>query len=344
VQSLAVITGRPDEDDRMDAGTLEGSADGITFERLARFASGSSQVQLNGRRLTAVRLRPEADLGHPLAIREFKIRSDPPVACFRYPIEFVVDASEAPEMADWAQRTARLCERAYPLINDALKSNEAFKPAHRIWLTMKSQMGTTAAAAVRDDHIIGSVEYFKKFPDDVGAIVFTTINCVQSYRTPHKASPLRHALAGYVELFTDESEKLVPLRLDQCLLGNLFRQSARLLAYLVEYDDRNPRWLVYGIADYVRFFKYEPGKLEPLDPERARYDGSYRITAAFLAFLTERYDRDIVRKLNEIIREGEYREQIFQQLTGKALPELDEEWRTALRRDRGLRSQGANPN
>jgi hypothetical protein len=288
-------------------------------------------------------MRPDADIGHPLAIREFNIRSDPPVARFKYPIEFIVDTSEAPEMAAWAQATARRCEHAYPLINDALKSNEAFKPAHRIWLTMKSQMGTTAAAAVRDDHIVGSVEYFKKYPDDFGAIVFTTINCVQRYRTP-QAAPFRRALAGYVELFTDESEKLAPLRLDQCLLGNLFTQSARLLAYVVEHDDRNPRWLVYGIADYVRFFKYEPGKLQPLNPEDARYDGSYRITAAFLAFLTEKYVRDIVRKLNEIIREGEYREQVFQQLTGKTLPELDEEWRTALCRDRESRREGANQN
>ena len=29
---------------------------------------------------------------------------------------------------------------------------------------------------------------------------------------------------------------------------------------------RNPSWLVEGVADYVRFFKYEPDKLGPIDP------------------------------------------------------------------------------
>jgi hypothetical protein len=53
----------------------------------------------------------------------------------------------------------------------------------------------------------------------------------------------------------------------------------------------NPPWLVEGIADYIRFFKYEPGKLGRIDPGRARYDGSYRVTAAFLAYLAEKYDK-----------------------------------------------------
>ena len=48
-----------------------------------------------------------------------------------------------------------------------------------------------------------------------------------------------------------------------------------------------------GIADYIRFFKYEPGKLRTLKPEQAHYDGSYRVTAAFLGFVTEKYDRAI---------------------------------------------------
>src|SRR5262249_27645530 len=100
-----------------------------------------------------------------------------------------------------------------------------------------------------------------------------------------------------------------------------------------QYRSRNnPGWLGEGIADYVRFFKYEPGKLGRLHPNRARVDGSYRVTAAFLAYLTEKYDKEIVRKLNKVMREGEYREAVFKQLTGKTVQELGEEWRTSLRR------------
>jgi len=93
----------------------------------------------------------------------------------------------------------------------------------------------------------------------------------------------------------------------------------------------NPGWLVEGVADYVRFYKYEPGKLKPLPPEKAKYNGSYQVTARFLAFLVERYDKQIVRKLNQVMRDGEYREEIWKTLTKKTLSELGDEWKESLR-------------
>ena len=86
------------------------------------------------------------------------------------------------------------------------------------------------------------------------------------------------------------------------------------------------------MADYVRFFKYEPGKIGPIDARTARYDRSYRTTAAFLAYLSEKYDPSIVLKLNDLMRRGEYKEEAFRELTGKPVGELDEEWRATLRR------------
>ena len=73
----------------------------------------------------------------------------------------------------------------------------------------------------------------------------------------------------------------------------------------------NPGWLVEGVADYVRFFKFEPGKIGPINPDQARYNSSYRVTAAFLAYLTEKYDKEIVLKLNKAMREGRYKEALF---------------------------------
>jgi hypothetical protein len=94
----------------------------------------------------------------------------------------------------------------------------------------------------------------------------------------------------------------------------------------------NPGWLVEGIADYVRFWRYEPGKAGRLTPERARYDGSYRTTAAFLAFVTEKYDRQAVPKLNAACREGRYTPEAWRTLTGKSVEELNQEWRQSLAR------------
>jgi hypothetical protein len=94
----------------------------------------------------------------------------------------------------------------------------------------------------------------------------------------------------------------------------------------------NPGWLVEGVADYIRFFKYEPGKLGPINADRAHYNGSYRVTAAFLAYVSDKYDKELVRKLNQRMREGKYKEEVWKELTGKTVTELDEEWRKTLKR------------
>ena len=56
------------------------------------------------------------------------------------------------------------------------------------------------------------------------------------------------------------------------------------------------------------------------------------MTAAFLAYVTEKYDKQLVQKLNKVMREGRYKKEIFKELTGKSLEELDKEWRSAQRR------------
>ena len=78
-----------------------------------------------------------------------------------------------------------------------------------------------------------------------------------------------------------------------------------------------PSWLVEGICDYIRFFHWEPGNLGRINPETAHYNKSYRVTAAFLAYLVETYDKDIVRKLNRALREGRYEEGLFRAAHGQ---------------------------
>jgi hypothetical protein len=105
-------------------------------------------------------------------------------------------------------------------------------------------------------------------------------------------------------------------------------------SYVVQayHGHSTPNWLVHGIADYIRFFKFEPGVLGPADPVTARYDGDSRETATFLAYLVEKYDPVLVRKLNAALRDGKYTDDIWITLTGKPLRELGEEWRASLRR------------
>jgi hypothetical protein len=94
---------------------------------------------------------------------------------------------------------------------------------------------------------------------------------------------------------------------------------------------RPPGWLVEGIADYIRWFLYEPqtggAEVTQRNLTRAKYDSSYRITGNFLNWVTRNHDREIVRKLNAAAREGKYDEKLWKDWTGKTVQELGDEWR-----------------
>jgi hypothetical protein len=83
-----------------------------------------------------------------------------------------------------------------------------------------------------------------------------------------------------------------------------------------------PGWLVEGIADYVRFFHYEPNVKIRINPQKASYRDSYRTTAKFLAWVEKQHDKELVRKLNAALRRGEYRDELFQQYTTRTLDQL----------------------
>ncbi len=279
VESISVTTGKPNskmDEFPLDQGLLEGSSDGKVFVELAQFEKGTADVKTQNKELIAVRIRPSADQDHPLAIQEVKIESKPPLAIFKYPVEFKIDASDAPELKEWAERSVKACERAYAMINEELAS-PGFRPVTSITFTLKNDYNGVAEAA--GDRIKGSVKYYKSQPNDVGSLVHETVHVVQSYR-----------------------------------------------------GRGNPGWLVEGVADYIRFFKYEPGKIGRINAARARFDGSYRVTAAFLEFVTQKYDPQLVAKLNQAMREGQYKESLFQDYTKKSLAELDEEWRATLKK------------
>jgi len=273
VKSVRVISGRPDGKEAIGDGVLEVSTNGKTFAVLAKFADGSASGTPKAK-VKAIRVRPTADLETPLAIREIVIDANPVVGHFHYPIEFVVDVTDAPEMKQWAETVANICERQYPMICTELMS-DGFKPLNVIHMTMKNDYNGVAEAG--GGRIKGSVKFFKMNPTDVGAMVHETAHCVQLYQ-----------------------------------------------------GRDNPGWLVEGMADYVRFYKFEPKRPGPLAPERAKFDGSYRTTAAFLAFLNTKCDPMLTRKLNGIMRDGKYNEGVWKELTGKTAEELGREWQKSL--------------
>ena len=274
VKSIAVVTGRAKDEDELDSGALEISTDGKSFIALAKFSDGKAKGAPM-KELRSIRVTP-GESKHPLVLREIKINSDPPVAVFKYPVEFVLDVSDAPEMKEWIEKAAHVCEREYPMINEELKS-DGYKPPALVRMTLKNDY--RGVAATGGSRIVGSVRYFSSHKNDIGAMVHETVHVVQHYRSRN-----------------------------------------------------NPGWLVEGIADYIRFFKYEPGKIGRINPNRARYDGSYRVTAAFLNYVTQKYDKHLVSKLNKAMRDGEYKEELWKEFTKKSVQELGDEWSASLKK------------
>jgi hypothetical protein len=273
IRSVTVTTGLPAGGRGLDSGTLEGSADGKAFEPLADFAGGTATAK-PGKPLVALRVRPKDELKHALVVREVSVVSEPVVATFKYPVEIRAE-SEDPELKEWVEKAARVCERQYPMICEELRS-DGFKPRTTFSMTLKKDYKGVAAAG--GGRITGSVKYFKDHPNDVGAMVHETAHIVQSYR-----------VRG------------------------------------------NPGWLVEGIADYIRFYRYEADPQKPPRAERARHDAGYRTSARFLNFVAQKYDKDLVRKLNAAMREGEYKPEIWETLTKKSVGDLAAEWKESLK-------------
>jgi hypothetical protein len=105
------------------------------------------------------------------------------------------------------------------------------------------------------------------------------------------------------------------------------------LAHVVQaYPKYDPVWLVEGIADYIRFYYYEPEANRPRpDPKKANCRDSYRTTAAFLDWAVRRYDADLVKKLDQALKAGTYSDDLFRQATGKSLDQLNTEWIASLK-------------
>jgi hypothetical protein len=102
---------------------------------------------------------------------------------------------------------------------------------------------------------------------------------------------------------------------------------------------RNPGWLVEGLADYVRWYLYEPqshgADVKTNKIDTARYNDAYRPTANFLHFVTEKYDKDLVPQVNALMRQGNYDDSFWTNHTGKSVQDLSVEWKAHLKETGG---------
>lgn len=81
-------------------------------------------------------------------------------------------------------------------------------------------------------------------------------------------------------------------------------------------------WLTEGIADWIRWWRYEPEYFAThgrprIDPAKSKYTDSYRTTAYWLAWAAKKYDLRLVFELDRALRHGDDPLPVFTKTTGK---------------------------
>ena len=110
------------------------------------------------------------------------------------------------------------------------------------------------------------------------------------------------------------------------------------------YPTYDAGWLVEGIADYVRWVKFEPEHFHPyIDPAKSTWHDAYQTTAAWLGYVADHYDPCIVTKLNAALRSGSYSDDIFTKDTGKTPDQLWQEFLAAYDEQNANLPTGTRP-
>jgi hypothetical protein len=101
-----------------------------------------------------------------------------------------------------------------------------------------------------------------------------------------------------------------------------------------QYRGGGPRWFTEGVAEYMRYYCYEPpARPRKINPDRFDFKAAYGWdgSAALIDWLVRTKDKDALVKLNAVAR-TKWRDSVWQDLFGKTLDELGAEMKDELRK------------
>jgi hypothetical protein len=204
--------------------------------------------------------------------------------------QFTIDTTRAPQLADWTRRTLAPVMKEWYPRLVRLLPGRGFEAPKNISVTFQKFQNGTPAYT-SGSRITCNADWFMK---NLGR---------------EAAGAVVHEMVHVVQNY-----------------GRARRDNPR--------GARAPGWLVEGIADYVRWYLYEPqthgAGIRRGQISTVRYDNSYRVTANFLNWVVENYDKDIVSKLNAACRQGNYSDSLWKQNTGLTVQELGAKWKASL--------------
>lgn len=208
---------------------------------------------------------------------------------------YTLDATEAPDLQDWcATNLIPVLDEWYPKIIEMLPV-DGIKPATHITFTLKDSTDLPGQMRGVPAYASGN------------SVVFNT-RFMRDQAGGEAVGAGIHEVVHVVQ-FGGERE------------GE--RRRARG-------QGRPPTWVTEGVADYIRWFLYEPqakgAEITARNVKQSRYDASYRVTANFFDWVIKTHEKDLMRKLNVATHEG-YSEELWKQWTGKTVQELGAEWK-----------------
>jgi hypothetical protein len=202
-----------------------------------------------------------------------------------------IDTSGAPELKEWAEtKLAPVLAEWYPKLVAMLPS-EGYEAPKSFSVRIRPGNGVAATGGTR---VTANSDWLKRElnREAIGALLHEEVHVVQQYGWGRQNNP----------------------------------DAPRV---------RTPGFLTEGIPDYIRWFLYEPQShgadvtyFKTRRNLQLHYDGLYRITANFLNYVVNTYDKDLIKKLNAACRQHTYTEEIWKTATGKTLQELGDEWKT----------------
>lgn len=281
VQSLRIVTGDTENQDKLTDGFVDASMDLIHYAKVASFdATGTATASLDNKLVKALRIRLNERKGIPtLIVREITVKSSVPIAHVQMgPGRGFIDLSEAPDLTEWARKAEQQME-SFWADTQALLYSDGFITPNMVNVVYRTGPGVTDVAATGGGIMTVNSKWCRAHPEDTGLTVHETAHVIQS--TPY-----------------------------------------------------NPVWLVEGVADYIRWIKFEPQNYRArIDPVKSTYHDSYRTTATFLAWCELHYDSRLVTKLNHNVRFGLYKSDQFKQYCGKDVDTLWAEFVAAYKAD-----------
>lgn len=199
---------------------------------------------------------------------------------------FTVDASGAPDLADWAEKNLlKVSKEWYPKLVEMLPS-EGYQAPTNVTLRFRDNMGGTPASAGGNGINLNTTWYRNNLQGEaVGAVVHEMVHVVQNWGRARRNNP----------------------------------NATRAPGWLQEGIPDYIRWFLYEPES-------RGADITARNLSRAKYDASYRVTGNFINYVTLKYDKDVTRKLNAAAREGKYTDDLWKEYTGKTLAELGDEW------------------